>query len=36
MGLQFDICCVIKTRVGFKIAEIKKCLIYFKSYAFAL
>ena len=31
-GLQFDIFYVIKTRVGFKIAEITRFLNYFKRY----
>ena len=35
-GLQFDICYVIKTRVGFEIAEITRFLNYFSSYSFAL
>ena len=35
-GLQFDICYVIKTIVGFKIAEITRFLSYFNSYSFAL
>ena len=35
-GLQFDICYVIKTRVEFKIAEIKRFLNYVGSYSFAL
>ena len=35
-GLQFDICHVIKTRVGFKIAEMTRFLNYFCSYSFAL
>ena len=34
--LQFDICYVIKTRVGFEIVEIKKKLNYTGSYSFAL
>ena len=35
-GLQFDICDIIKTRVGFKIAETARFLNYFSSYSFAL
>ena len=35
-GLQFDICYVIKTRVGFKIAEMTRFLNYIGSYSFAL
>ena len=35
-GLPFDICYVIKTRIGFKIAEIIRFLNYFSSYSFAL
>ena len=35
-GLQFDICYVIKTRVGFENAEITRLLNYFSSYSFAL
>ena len=35
-GRQFDICYVIKTGVGFKIAEITRFLNYFSSYSFAL
>ena len=35
-GLQFGICYVIKTRVGFKIAEITRFLNYFSTYSFAL
>ena len=35
-GLQFDICYVIKTRVGFKIAEVTRFSDYFSSYSFAL
>ena len=34
-GLQFDICHVIKTRLGFKIAEMTRFLIYIGSYSFA-
>ena len=34
--LQFDICYVIKTRVGFEIAEMTRFLNYFSSYSFAL
>ena len=34
-GLQFDICYVIKTRVGFEIAEMTRFLNY-NSYSFAL
>ena len=30
-GLQFDICYVTKTRVGFEIAEIVRFLNYFKA-----
>ena len=36
IGLQFDICYVIKTRVGFETAEITRFLNYFSSYSFAL
>ena len=39
MGLQFDICYVIKTRVGFtgfKIAEMTRFLNYIGSHSFAL
>ena len=35
-GLQFHICYVIKTRVGFKIAEMTRFLNYIDSYLFAL
>ena len=35
-GLQFYICYVIKTRVGFKIAEMTRFLNYIDSYLFAL
>ena len=35
-GLQFHICHVLKTRLGFEIAEIKIFLNYFSSYSFAL
>ena len=35
-GLQFDICYIIKTRVGFKIAEMTRFLNYNGSYSFAL
>ena len=35
-GVQFDICYVIETRVGFEIAEITRFLNYFSSYSFAL
>ena len=35
-GLQFAICYVIKTTVGFQIAEIRRFLNYFSSYLFAL
>ena len=35
-GLQFDICYVIETRVGFKVAEIARFINYFSSYSFAL
>ena len=34
--LQFDICYVIKTRVGFKIAEMTGFLNYIGSFSFAL
>ena len=34
--LQFDICFVIKIRVGLEIAEITRLLNYFRSYSFAL
>ena len=34
--LQFGICYVIKTRVGFEIAEMARFLNYFSSYSFAL
>ena len=34
--LQFDICHVIKARVGFEIAEMTRFLNYFSSYLFAL
>ena len=34
--LQIDICYVIKTIVGFEIAEITRFLNYFRSYSFAL
>ena len=33
---QFDICYVIKTKVGFKIAEMTRFLNYIGSYSFAL
>ena len=36
IGLQFDICYVIKTRVGFEIAAIRRFLNYLSSYSFAL
>ena len=36
IGLQFDICYVIKTRVGFKIAEMTRFLNYISNYSFAL
>ena len=35
-GLQFDICYVIKTRVGFKIVEMARFLNYIGSYSFVL
>ena len=35
-GLRFDIFYVIKTRVGFEIAEITRFLNYFSNYSFAL
>ena len=35
-GLQFDICYVIKTRVGLETAEITRFLNYYSSYSFAL
>ena len=35
-GLQFDFFCIIKTKVGFKIAEMTRILKYFSSYSFAL
>ena len=35
-GLQFDICYVIKTRVGLEIVEITRFLNYFCSYSFTL
>ena len=35
-GLQFNICCVIKTRVGFNIAEMTRFSNYVGSYSFAL
>ena len=35
-GLQFDICYVIKTRLGFRIPEITRFLCHFSSYSFAL
>ena len=35
-GLQFDICYVIKTRVGLKIAEITVFLNCISNYSFAL
>ena len=35
-GLQFDICYVIKTRLGFGIPEITRFLNHFSSYSFAL
>ena len=35
-GLQFDFCYIIKTRVGFKIAEMTRLLKYFSSYSFVL
>ena len=35
-GLQFNICYVIKRRLGFEIAEITRFLKYFSSYSFAL
>ena len=34
--LQFDFCYIIKTRVGFKIAEMTRLLKYFSSYSFVL
>ena len=34
--MQFDVCHVIKTRVGFKIAEMTRFLYYIGSYLFAL
>ena len=36
VGLQFDICYVIKIKVGFKIAEMTRILNYIGSYSFAL
>ena len=35
-GLQFDFCYIIKTRVGFEIAEMTRFLKYFSSYLFVL
>ena len=35
-GLQFAICYVIKTKVGFKIAEMTRFLNYIGNYSFAL
>ena len=35
-GLQFDICYVIKTRVGFETADVTGFLTYFSNYSFAL
>ena len=35
-GLQFDVCYIIKTRVGFEIAEMTRFLKYFSSYLFVL
>ena len=35
-GLQFNIRYVIKARLGFKFAEIKRYLSYFSSYSYAL
>ena len=35
-GLQFDVCYIIKTRVGFEIAEMTRFLNYFSSYLFVL
>ena len=34
-GLQFDVCYVIKTRLGFETAEITRFLNYLSSYSFA-
>ena len=35
-GLDFDVCYVNKTRVGFEIAEFARFLNYFRSYSFPL
>ena len=35
-GLQFDIFCVIETRIEFELAEITRFLNYFSGFSFAI